>query len=100
MKILLINKHLYPSGGDYTYLKSLGELLDDNNHEIFYWGMKDPRNEIHESEKYFVNNINYEELNRTKNIVNSIKVINKSIYSFEASRKLKPSPANCALSRV
>jgi len=89
MKILLINKHLYPSGGDFTYLNSLGKLLKEKNHEILFWGMSDPRNEIVENNNFFVDSINYDELNKKKSIRNSIKVITKSIYSREASFKLK-----------
>ena len=89
MKILLVNKFLYPSGGDYTYLKSLASLLSEKKHEIIYWGMKDSKNEIIENQDFFVDNIDYDKINKTKTIRNSIQVLTKSIYSYEASSKIK-----------
>jgi len=80
---------LYPSGGDYTYLKSLASLLSEKKHEVVYWGMKDSKNEIIENQDFFVDNIDYDKINKSKTIKNSIQVLTKSIYSYEASSKIK-----------
>jgi glycosyltransferase involved in cell wall biosynthesis len=51
--------------------------------------MKDDRNFPTEYSKYFIDKIDYKELNKHKNISNGIKVLTKSIYSVEAKRKIK-----------
>jgi len=68
---------------------SLGELLKSNGHEVFYWGMKHPLNIIHEYEDYFPEYIDYVEMNANKNPINALKVLTRSIYSFESKKKLE-----------
>lgn len=46
MKILLVNKYLYPRGGSETYVLELGKLLRDKGHEAEYFGMADERNTV------------------------------------------------------
>ena len=40
MKILMINKFLYPNGGSETYIFKLGEYLMKMGHEVQYFGME------------------------------------------------------------
>ena len=40
MKILMINKFLYPNGGSETYIFKLGEHLISQGHEVQYFGME------------------------------------------------------------
>ncbi len=40
MKILLINKFLYPNGGSETYIFKLGDYLKSQGHEVQYFGME------------------------------------------------------------
>lgn len=40
MKILMINKFLFPHGGSETYLFKLGEYLEKQGHEVQYFGME------------------------------------------------------------
>lgn len=40
MKILLINKFLYPNGGSETYIFKLGDYLKIQGHEVQYFGME------------------------------------------------------------
>lgn len=40
MKILMINKFLYPNGGSETYIFKLGEYLEKQGHEVQYFGME------------------------------------------------------------
>lgn len=39
MKILLVNKFLYPHGGSETYILDVGQELERNGHEVQYFGM-------------------------------------------------------------
>lgn len=40
MKILMINKFLYPNGGSETYIFKLGDYLKSQGHEVQYFGME------------------------------------------------------------
>ncbi len=40
MKILMINKFLYPNGGSETYMFRLGRALQEAGHEVQYFGME------------------------------------------------------------
>lgn len=59
MKILLINKFLYPRGGDCVYTLNVGEALKAEGHEVYYWGMKYPKNLSFNEEKYFASEVNF-----------------------------------------
>ena len=43
MKILIVNKFLYPNGGSETYIFQLGETLIAQGHEVQYFGMEHER---------------------------------------------------------
>ena len=40
MRILMINKFLYPNGGSETYIFKLGDYLKSKGHEVQYFGME------------------------------------------------------------
>ena len=44
MKILLVNKFLYPKGGAETYVLKLGNILQERGHEVQYFGLGNPQN--------------------------------------------------------
>lgn len=85
MKILLINKFLYRRGGDAVVTLDTGKLLQNRNHDVYYWGMKNSQNENYPYDEYFVNDLDYAE---EKNFNKAIAALN-ILYSFEAYYKLK-----------
>jgi glycosyltransferase involved in cell wall biosynthesis len=89
MKILLINTYLYQRGGDCTYTFSLGNLFKTKGHKVFYWGMKHPLNYELDYKDLFVDYIDYENINASKNIENALKVFSRCIYYKAARKKLK-----------
>ena len=40
MKVLMVNKFLYPNGGSETYIFKIGEYLTAQRHEVQYFGME------------------------------------------------------------
>ena len=44
MKILMVNKFLYPRGGSESYMLKLSEELKLQGHEVEYFGMLDAQN--------------------------------------------------------
>lgn len=59
MKILLVNKFLYPKGGTETYLFRLGDLLKRKEHQVEYFGMADQRNLVGNSAEEEVSAIDF-----------------------------------------
>lgn len=84
MRIVLINTYHYNRGGDCTYMFSLADLLRSRGHDVFFFGMKHPLNFPCEQEKYFVDYVDFRELNSKKNLVNNVRVLSRSIYSVQA----------------
>jgi glycosyltransferase involved in cell wall biosynthesis len=86
MKILLINKFLYPKGGDAVCTLDVGRLLSKKGHEVYFWGMKHPNNPEYPYSQYFVDNIDYHKsLSFKEKIDTSLKIL----YSFEARNKIE-----------
>lgn len=89
MKVLFINTYHYQRGGDTRYAFGLAEILRSNGHEVRLLSMKHPKNLPSDDEKYFLSFIDYRELNQNKSFSNIIKVISRSLYSFEAKKKIR-----------
>ncbi|WDF54001.1 glycosyltransferase family 4 protein [Mucilaginibacter sp. KACC 22063] len=88
MNILVVNWTWYPSGGDWTYVDFITKLYQEKGHHIVPFSMTDSRNYPTIYDKYFINKIDYKQLNRS-NIIEGVNVIAKSIYSTEAKNNLK-----------
>lgn len=84
MKILQINKFLYPKGGTETYLFSLSELLTKAGHEIIYFSQKNPKNISCKQEKFFISNL---ELGKFS--LSSFFRLGRIFWSFKAAKNLK-----------
>lgn len=63
MKILQVNKFLYPKGGAETYLFALSNLLTEHGQEVVYFSQKNPKNIKNNQEKYFVTDLDLSRLN-------------------------------------
>jgi glycosyltransferase involved in cell wall biosynthesis len=85
MKILLINKFLYPKGGDAIATIKTGRLLESHNHQVAFWGMNHPRNPKYLHKDLFVSNVDYD---NPAGIVNQVKMARNLLYSKEAKKKL------------
>lgn len=84
MRILVINKFLYPKGGSETYMLNLSQYLEEQGHEIEYFGMEDDKNTVSNRLNKHVRNVSFNGSALTK-----VTYPLKCIYSFEARRKLK-----------
>jgi glycosyltransferase involved in cell wall biosynthesis len=85
LRVLLVNKFLYPKGGDAISTLKTGELLSKKGHEVFYWGMKHPQNPSYLYGEYFVPEVDY---NKESRIVQRLKMAFNIFYSFEAKSKI------------
>lgn len=86
MKILLINKHLYPKGGAPKSTLATGELLRRKGHQVAYWGMSHPDNPDYTHKNLFVN---YVDLVNGGGLVRQLKTAANIFYSFEAKQKIR-----------
>ena len=83
MKILMINKFLYPRGGCETYMLQLAEELKAKGHEVEYFGMYDEKNTVGNSLGLYTTNMDF----HSKGLSRFLYPF-KIIYSTEAQRKL------------
>ena len=83
MKILMVNKFLYPRGGCETYMLNLAEELKAKGHEVEYFGMYDEKNTVGNSLGLYTTNMDF----HSKGAARFLYPF-KIIYSTEAQRKL------------
>ena len=83
MKILMVNKFLYPRGGCETYMLNLAEELKAQGHEVEYFGMYDEKNTVGNSAGLYTTNMDF----HSKGLSRFLYPF-KIIYSREAKRKL------------
>ena len=83
MKILMVNKFLYPRGGCETYMLNLAEELKAKGHEVEYFGMYDEKNTVGNSLGLYTTNMDFHDAGIAKFLYPF-----KIIFSTEAMRKL------------
>ena len=59
MKILMVNKFLYPRGGSESYMLKLGAALTACGHEVDYFGMYDEKNTVGNSCGSYTTNMDF-----------------------------------------
>lgn len=84
MKILMVNKFLYPNGGSETYMFKLGDYLTSLGHEVEYFGMEHPNRCVGNSADCYTENMDFHNSGGLK----KIKLSLKTIYSGEAREKI------------
>ena len=83
MKILMVNKFLYPRGGAETYMLKLGESLQKKGHIVEYFGMYDEKNTVGNCENLTTYNMDFHS-GTIKRFLYPFRII----YSSEAKHKL------------
>ena len=84
MKILMVNKFLYPKGGAETYVFKLGKILETHGHEVQYFGMHHSENIVGNRVTAYVSNMNLRG-SISENLTAPLKII----YSAEARAKIR-----------
>lgn len=85
MKILLINKFLYPNGGSETYIFKLGEYLMSQGHEVQYFGMEHEGRVVGNRVGAYTSDMDFHGGSKLSKLTYPIK----TIYSSEARKKLR-----------
>lgn len=86
MKILLINKFYYLSGGAERYLFEWENLLRSHGHEVLIFSMSHPRNRPCAQERFFVKQVTF---NQPLSPWEKIRAATRAIWSNEARTKLR-----------
>jgi len=86
MKILLINKFLYPAGGDAISTLAAAGLLSSRGHKTVLWGMDHPSNMPLPHREHLISHV---DLNRPGSIKDRIVTASNILYSFEAKEKIE-----------
>ena len=84
MKVLLINKFLYPKGGSETYVFKLGEILAQNGHKVEYFGLENEKNTVGNNVGSYVSDMDFS-TGISKNLFAPFRII----YSVEARKKIR-----------
>lgn len=84
MKVLLVNKFLYPKGGAETYVFKLGDMLTQHGHSVEYFGLENEKNIVHNSADSYVTDMDFQ-----SGIKKNLKAPLRIIYSREARKKIR-----------
>lgn len=84
MRILMVNKFLYPKGGAETYFLKIGNYLQKQGHEIQYFGMYDEKNTVGNKINEYTSSVDFHNAGLEKFLYPF-----KIIYSKEAYQKIK-----------
>lgn len=85
MKILMINKFLYPNGGSETYIFKLGDYLKSQGHEVQYFGMEHEGRCVGNAVNAYTSDMDFHGGSKLSKITYPLK----TIYSKEARKKIR-----------
>lgn len=85
MKILMVNKFLYPNGGSETYIFKLGEYLISEGHEVQYFGMEHEGRIVGNNVNAYTSDMDF----HNGSIISKLAYPIKTIYSSEARKKIR-----------
>lgn len=84
MKVLMVNKFLYPNGGSETYIFQIGKQLEIMGHKVQYFGMEDDRRIVGNEVNSYTSNMNFH-TGKISRLLYPLKII----YSLEARKKIR-----------
>lgn len=85
MKILMINKFLYPNGGSETYIFKLGKYLKKMGHEVQYFGMEHEKRCVGNKVNAYTSNMDFHGGSKLSKLTYPLK----TIYSIEARKQIR-----------
>lgn len=84
MKVLLVNKFLYPNGGSETYIFQLAQMLTSMGHEVQFFGMEHANRTVGNRVESYTSNMDFH-TGKLQKLLYPFKII----YSKEARRKIR-----------
>lgn len=84
MKILMVNKFLYPNGGSETYIFKIGQYLNTHGHEVQFFGMEHEGRIVGNHAECYTTNMDFH-TGKLQKLLYPFKII----YSHEAKKKMR-----------
>lgn len=84
MKILMVNKFLYPKGGAETYTLSLGEILKKHGHQVQYFGLRNPKNVVGNDMDALVDDMDF-----SAGVMKNLKAPLRIVYNRQARKEIR-----------
>lgn len=84
MRILLVNKFIFPKGGAETYTFDVGKMLEEHGHEVQYFGLENEKNTVGNRIGSYVTNMDF-----SQGIKANLNAPFRIIYSREARKKIR-----------
>ena len=84
MKVLMVNKFLYPNGGSETYIFEIGKQLKKMGHEVQYFGMEHEGRIVGNHAESYTSNMDFH-TGKIQKLLYPFKIL----YSTEARKKIK-----------
>lgn len=85
MRILMINKFLYPNGGSETYIFKLGEYLQKQGHKVEYFGMEHEGRCVGNRVNAYTSDMDFHDGSKLAKLTYPLK----TIYSSEARKQIR-----------
>lgn len=85
MKVLMVNKFLYPNGGSETYIFKLGGYLKSKGHEVQYFGMEHEDRSVGNRVNAYTSGMDFHNDSKLAKLTYPLK----TIYSTEARKKIR-----------
>ena len=85
MRVLIINKFLYPNGGSETYIFKLGQQLQSMGHEVQYFGMEHEGRIVGNRAEAYTSGMDFHGGSKLAKLTYPIK----TIYSTDARKKIR-----------
>ncbi len=85
MKILMVNKFLYPNGGSETYIFKLGEYLSGHGHEVQYFGMEHEGRIVGNAVNAYTSDMDFHGGSKLAKLTYPLK----TIYNWEARKQIR-----------
>lgn len=85
MKVLMVNKFLFPNGGSETYIFKLGDYLKSQGHEVEYFGMEHEGRCVGNSADAYTTDMDFHGGSKLAKLTYPIK----TIYSSQARKKIR-----------
>ncbi len=88
LRILLVNSHLVPRGGDWTYVRTVEELLKRHGHEVILYGLAIPGSQSSLPFEELLPEIDFRAAFARRSVVDVFRVVSRTVYSPEANRSM------------
>ena len=93
MRVLIVNKFLYPNGGSETYIFSIGSQLQKMGHEVQYFGMEHEGRIVGNHAESYTENMSFRDnVTGRRSLWGKISKLTypfKIIYSIDARKKIR-----------